>query len=314
METVHGSTGSRNSKWVQGVLAVILVCNLLVSAIKIAVGFATGMPSITADGYHSITDCFSNVIGLIGTRIAHKPKDEDHTYGHARYETLASLAIVALLFILGLNVLEQSFNALSEPDFRVPSGMELALISSTLAFNLFVVAAERLAGRKLVSIILTADAQHTLSDVYVTCGVLASVLLIKYMGAPAWIDSAISFLIALMILKTACQIFHVAADELTDHIALDPAEIAKVVLSDPDVHGIHKIRSRRSGDMIYTDFHVQCDPEMKLKDVHAMTHRLEARLNERLGVSISCVIHTEDETLSRASKPLEDKTSQARDA
>ena len=274
---------------------VVLFCNLLVSAIKIAVGLATGMPSVTADGYHSVTDGFSNVVGLIGIRIANKPKDEDHAYGHARYETLASLAIVALLFYLGISVLGRSVENLSEPDFRIPSGVELALIASTLAFNVFVALAERMAGRRFASPILTADAQHTLSDVYVTCGVLASVVLIKYLGFPAWIDSALSFLIALVILRTAYEVFHAAADELTDHIAIEPERIAEVVLNDPDVRGIHKIRSRRSGGTIYADFHVQCDPEMKLRDVHAMTHRIEASLNERLGVPISCVIHTEDE-------------------
>ena len=296
MEKLHGSAGSGNARWVQLVLAVVLVCNLLVSAIKIAVGLATGMPSVTADGYHSVTDGFSNIVGLIGIHIANKPKDEDHAYGHARYETLASLAIVAMLFYLGISVLGRSIENLSEPVFRVPSGVELALISSTLAFNVFVAFAERLAGRRFASPILTADAQHTLSDVYVTCGVLGSVVLIKYMDFPAWIDSAISFLIALVILKTAYEVFHSAADELTDHIAIEPERIAEVVLSDPDVRGIHKIRSRRSGNTIYADFHVQCDPEMKLKEVHAMTHRLEARLNEQLGVPINCVIHTEDET------------------
>ncbi|MCR5347471.1 MAG: cation diffusion facilitator family transporter [Fretibacterium sp.] len=286
---------SENTKGVQTVLVIVLLCNLLVSVIKIAVGLMTGMQSVIADGCHSITDGFSNVVGLIGIRIARKPGDADHAYGHARYETLASLAIVALLFYLGISVFERSFENLSNPDFRVLSGVELSLIFATLAFNIFVAFVEQLAGRRFASSILTADARHTFSDIYVTCGVLASAVLIKYMGFPAWTDSVISFFIGLVILKAAYEIFHVAADELTDHIAIAPERIAEVVLSDPDVLGIHKIRSRRSGDVIYADFHVQCDPEMKLKDVHAMTHRIEARLNECLGRRISCVIHTEDE-------------------
>ena len=295
MNNMEQGIHSKNAKWSQAVLIIVLACNLLVSAVKIIVGLATGMQSITSDGYHSVTDGFSNIVGLIGIRIAHKPKDDDHAYGHARYETLASLAIVALLFYLGINVMERSFTGFFNPDFRVPSAAELALVLSTLAFNVFVAWAEDKAGRKFSSPVLCSDARHTLSDIYVTCGVLASIALIKYAGAPAWVDSVISFLIALVILKTAYEVFHVAADELTDHIAIAPERIAEVVLSDPDVRGIHKVRSRRSGDMIYADFHVQCDPEMKLRDVHAMTHRIEASLNERLGVPISCVIHTEDE-------------------
>lgn len=79
---------------------------------------------------------------------------------------------------------------------------------------------------------------------------------------------------------------------------MDPREIEAIVRTDPDVRGVHKIRSRRSGDMIYADFHVQCDPEMPLREVHALTHRLEALLNERLETRISCVIHPEAERRS----------------
>ena len=150
---------------------------------------------------------------------------------------------------------------------------------------------------------MRSDARHTLSDIFVTCGVLVSMALITFLGAPAWVDSAVSVAIALVIFGAAYRIFREASDELTDHIAVDPREIEAIVRTDPDVRGVHKIRSRRSGDMIYADFHVQCDPEMPLKDVHAMTHRLEALLNERLGVCISCVIHPEAEKPRREIEP-----------
>ncbi len=283
-----------NNRSVQIVLFVILICNLLVSVIKIIVGLATGMQSITADGYHSITDGVSNIVGIIGVKVAGKPDDYDHTYGHSRYESLSSLAIVALLIYLGINVTVQSFKNFIAPEFRVPSTQEFILIVLTLGFNIFVALMESRAGRKFSSNILFSDAKHTLSDIYVTLGVLASTGLIKYAGAPLWIDSIISLVIALLIFWTAYKIFHIAADELTDHIAIDPNLISKIVLQDADVQGIHKIRSRRSGNVIYADFHVQCNPEMKLKDVHAMTHRIAANLNKNLGIKINCVIHTED--------------------
>ena len=295
--------GARRGRLVQAVLLIVLGCNLLISAVKITLGLATRMQSVTADGYHSITDGFSNIIGLIGIRIASRPRDADHAYGHSRYETLSSLAIVALLVYLGVSVLERSVTNLIAPDFRIPTGVELALIALTLVFNIFVAVIEEGAGRHLASPILTSDARHTLSDVWVTCGVLASIVLMKYAGAPAWTDSAVSLGIALLIFRTAYGIFHTAADELTDHIAVDPERIAEVVLSDPDVLGVHKVRSRRSGDVIFADFHVQCDPDMRLRDVHAMTHRIEALLNERLGMRISCVIHTEDERPPRPPGP-----------
>ena len=279
---------------VQLVLFIILICNLAVSAIKIIVGLITGMQSITADGYHSVTDGLSNLIGMIGVKIASKPQDADHAYGHSRYETLASLSIAALLIYLGIKIIEQSVLNFLEPSFRIPSDIELALIIITLIFNIFVSLLESKAGLKLNSIILIADAKHTLSDIYVTLGVIASIILIKYFDAPLWIDAVISLLIAALIFKTAWQIFHAAADELTDHIAIEPEEIINAVMLEPEIKGVHKVRSRRSGNIIYADFHVQCDPEMRLKEVHAMTHRIQANLREKLGLDIRCIIHTED--------------------
>ncbi|MBQ3378108.1 MAG: cation diffusion facilitator family transporter, partial [Synergistaceae bacterium] len=113
-----------NNNKVQLVLFIILVCNLAVSAIKIIVGLMTGMQSVTADGYHSITDGLSNLIGMIGVKIASKPQDWNHAYGHSRYETLSSLSIAALLIYLGIKVLEQSVMNFIEPSFRVPSNIE----------------------------------------------------------------------------------------------------------------------------------------------------------------------------------------------
>ena len=152
---------------------------------------------------------------------------------------------------------------------------------------------------------MCSDARHTLSDIFVTCGVLVSMALITFFGAPAWVDSAVSAAIALVIFGAAYRIFREASDELTDHIAVDPREIEAIVRADPDVRGVHKIRSRRSGDIIYADFHVQCDPEMPLKEVHALTHRLEALLNERLETRISCVIHPEAERTGKESEMRE---------
>lgn len=283
-----------NKNSVQIILFIILICNLAVSVIKIAVGIITGMQSITADGYHSVTDGFSNVIGIIGVKIARKPQDESHAYGHSKYETLASLSIAVLLIYLGIQVTKQSILNFIKPDFIIPSETEFILIVITLVFNIFVALIENRAGNKLASGILISDAKHTLSDVYVTCGVIASIALIKYFGAPLWIDAVISLLIALLIFKAAWDVFHAAADELTDHVAIDPELIIKVVMLDPDVNGVHKVRSRRSGGTIYADFHVQCDPEMKLREAHAMTHRIQANLREKLEIDIRCVIHTED--------------------
>ncbi len=284
-------------KKVSLILLVILFLNLLVSAAKIVVGLLTGLQSVLADGYHSLTDGFSNIVGLIGVHLASKPKDSDHAYGHARYETLASLGIVALLVYLGIEILSASVRNFSDPVISELGTSQLVIISITLIINIFVAVLEYSAGKKLNSSVLKSDALHTLSDVYVTCGVLISVSAIRYLNAPPQLDSIVSFIIAMLILRAAYSIFKNAASELTDSVALEPGLVEKTVLSVQEVNGVHKVRSRRSGDSIYLDFHIQCDPDMTLSKVHALTHHIEDVLNQKLGAElnaeINCVIHAE---------------------
>ena len=278
----------------------MLALNLLVSAAKITVGIMTGLQSVLADGYHSLTDGFSNVVGLIGVYFASKPRDYDHAYGHARYETLASLGIVALLVYLGIDILSASVRNFSSPSSSRVDTYQLIILAATLAVNVLVTTLEYSAGRKLNSSVLKSDALHTLSDVYVTCGVLISVTAVRFFNAPPQLDSIVSFGIAMLIFNAAYSIFKNAAGELTDRVALDPRLVEETVLAVPEVRGIHNVRSRRSGDHIYLDFHVQCDPDMKLKDAHSLMHSIEAILNNKLGgelnATVSCVIHAEPET------------------
>ena len=158
-------TAEERGNRVERVLLIVLFCNLLVAAAKIVIGLATNLQSVLADGYHSLSDGFSNVIGLVGVAIAKRPSDEGHTYGHSRYETLASLAIVALMAYLGISVLTQAVRGLAEPSFRVPSSGEFAVVVGTLVFNILVARLEDRAGKRLSSPILRSDARHTLSDI-----------------------------------------------------------------------------------------------------------------------------------------------------
>jgi cation diffusion facilitator family transporter len=174
---------SKNKK-VLLVLWITLALNILVSSIKIIVGFLTGIGSILADGYHSLADASSNVIGLFTMKIAQKPIDEDHAYGHQRYETLATLFIVALLTYLGIEVFVKSISAFQNPSFSKPEAMTLILMLFTFGVNIFVATYENIAGKKLKSTLLVADSKHTLSDIYISAGVLINLILISFFNAP----------------------------------------------------------------------------------------------------------------------------------
>jgi cation diffusion facilitator family transporter len=291
-----------NNKKVLFVLWLTLLLNVLVSTIKIMVGFLTGIGSILADGYHSLADASSNVIGLVTMKIAQKPVDEDHAYGHQRYETLATLFIVALLAYLGIEVFFKSIDSFQNPTFNRPEPLTLFLIIFTFGVNLFVAIYERRAGKKLKSTLLIADSKHTLSDIYISAGVLINLLLITFFNAPLWLDALTSMLIALIIFKTAYGIFRESSHELTDAIAIDPQLITDIVLKNTRVYSIHKIRSRKSGSHVFIDFHVKSDPNMPLVDAHNLSHDLEDELRAAFGEDLGVIIHVEPEGYSYKKK------------
>ncbi len=288
---------SKNKK-VLFVLWVTLFLNVLVSSIKIIVGLLTGIGSILADGYHSLADASSNVIGLFTMKIAQKPIDEDHAYGHQRYETLATLFIVALLTYLGIEVIFNSIESFRNPLFNRPEPLTLLLIMFTFGVNIFVATYEGIAGRKLKSTLLVADAKHTLSDIYISGGVLINLILITFFNAPLWLDAVTSMLVALLIFKTAYGIFKESSHELTDAIAIEPQLITDIVLKNPNVYSIHKIRSRKSGSQVFIDFHVKSDPNMPLVDAHNLSHDLEDNLRTEFGDDLGVIVHVEPEGYS----------------
>jgi cation diffusion facilitator family transporter len=251
--------------------------------------------SVLADGYHSLADASSNIVGLIGLRIANKPIDFEHPYGHQRYETLATLFIVVMLTLLGIQVSTTAITNLVNPSgIAIERGIiPIVVIVATFIINLIVASYQHMMGTKLRSSFLVADAKHTFSDVFISLGVLINLLVIYFFDAPLWLDSVTSIFIAFFILKTAFSIFNESSHELTDAIAIDPKEIEEVTLRNPKVLSVHKIRSRKSGNLIFVDFHVQCDPEMSLIDAHALSHELQENLRNNLNQDISLIVHVE---------------------
>ncbi len=283
----------KRNKKVQVVLWITLFFNLLVSGIKIIVGYITHINSITADGYHSLADASGNIIGLISMKVASKPVDSDHAYGHQRYETLATLFIVVMLVLLGFEVVKNAILNFYSPQTLTLNTTTVAIIMFALFINIIVATYQNTIGKRLKSSLLIADAKHTLSDIYISIGVLINLILLLYFNFPYWIDGVTSLFIAVVIFKTAYGIFKESSKELTDAIAIDPKRIEKKALENPLVQSIHKIRSRKSGNLVFIDFHVQTDPSISLVDAHNLSHQLEESLQEAFDEDISVIVHVE---------------------
>ncbi len=199
---------------VRRVLLITLVLNFAVAFGKIAVGLSTGAISITADGFHSLMDGTANVIGLVANRIAGKPPDEDHPYGHRRFETIAALAIGILLLITAGEIISSAIERLTNAEKPEISPVVFVVLIATLFINLFVSRYQRREGQRLKSELLIADAANTGTDVFVTISVLISMVLVS-LGL-TWADPLAALLIVVLIARAAWQIMRSTGGVLVD--------------------------------------------------------------------------------------------------
>src|SRR5437588_60964 len=157
------------------VLLRVLFLNLGVAIAKIGFGYASGAISILSDGFHSLTDAASNVVGLVGVQAAGRPPDEDHPYGHRKYETVAAAAVTLFLLLVMIEVLRNAFNHLSGR--TAPHAITIAsfvVMMVTVAVNLIVIWYESREATRLGSEVLLADAMQTRGDVWTSVTVFAA--------------------------------------------------------------------------------------------------------------------------------------------
>jgi cation diffusion facilitator family transporter len=273
------------------VLRRVLLLNLAVAIIKIALGLATGAVSILSDGFHSLTDSASNVVALVGVSIARRPPDQNHPYGHRKYETMASVGILVFLILVLVQVLSAAYDRVVNGGApRVfPEG--IGIMTATLVINLFVVAYEEREARRLNSEVLGADAKHTRSDV-LTSGAVLAALIGVWWGYPL-LDPLAAVVVAGFIGHAGWSIAQQASQILSDEIVIAEDDVREVVRSVPEVVGCHRIRTRGSSDYVFMDLHVWLDGRTPLESAHATSHVVKDRLMKRFPHLADVVIHIE---------------------
>ena len=276
---------------VVSVLRRVLVLNLLVAVAKIALGTFSGAVSILSDGFHSLADASSNVVALVGVAAARRPPDENHPYGHRKYETMASVGILIFMILVLSEVARRALEHLRTPGMPAVVPLGIATMVATLIINVFVVRYESSAGRRLRSEVLGADAKHTRSDVWTTLAVLAALIGV-WLGYP--ILDPIAGLIVTMFIGYACwQIAREASGVLADEIVLPDEKIRPIVESVPGVIGTEKIRTRGSADNVFVDLHLWIDGRTPLGEAHRLSHVVKDTLMSRFPEIVDVVIHIE---------------------
>lgn len=277
---------------IKRILVLILVLNWGVALAKIAYGFATQFTSMMADGFHSLSDGASNIIGLIGITLACRPPDKDHPYGHKKYETLFSLAIAGMLFFVCFNLFSEGikrFHSHAVPQVDVISVLVMLI---TTSINIFVMAYENKEGKRLNSDILVSDSLHTRADIFTSISVIVAMVVIK-LGYPI-LDPIVTIMIACFIAYAAFSIAKQSSRVLCDEIVIpDDKKIEAIVMSVKGVKSCHKIRTRGREDDIHVDLHVQVNPDMHVDKAHKVCYQIEGAIRDRIQGVTDVVVHVE---------------------
>jgi cation diffusion facilitator family transporter len=299
------SSGGR-IRSIKRVLWIILFLNLGVAFAKIAAGTVAKSSAMQADGFHSIFDGASNVVGLVGMSFASRPADDDHPYGHAKYETYASAIIGAMLLVaayrIGTEAIAQIVNPSDVPDITT---LSFVVMIGTLVINLFITTWERRVGKKLGSSILVADASHTGSDVLVSVGVIFSLVLVKFFNMPL-ADPIVALLVCVAIVYTAWGVFRQASATLSDSARIPPSDVCAVALGVPGVLGCHTIRTRGSEAEVYVDLHVQVDPESSVAAGHKVVENVEREVAAAFAQVVDVIAHLEPQDEYQQAKTAEE--------
>lgn len=281
-----------NYKKVRKVLWIILLANLFVAFLKITMGIIMRSNSMTADGYHSLTDGSSNIVGLIGIYFASKAADNEHPYGHKKYEMIAGIFISIMLVVVGVKVIIDGLARITNPVMPDVTLSYLLILLLTITINIIVSVYENKKGHKLNSQILISDSIHTKSDVFVSIGVLITLFCIK-LGLPPIIDSIASFIIGAFIFYSAYEIFKDNSGILIDTATIGTEEITEIAKGFEDVKNIHMVRSRGTKNDIYIDMHIMMEPGLSVSESHELVHQLEDKIKNEINENAQLIVHIE---------------------
>lgn len=277
---------------IRRILIWILVINWSGAGAKILYGLFTRCASMTADGFHSLSDGASNIVGLIGISLACQPSDVDHPYGHKKYETFFSLCIAGILGIICFHLIEEGIKRLYNPVIPRIDAVSFIVMLATLSINLLVANYEHKKGEALKSDILVSDAMHTRADILTSLSVIITLVVIK-LGFPV-LDAIATIIITLFIAKAAFEIVHQTSRVLCDTaVIVDLKKIEGVVLSIEGVKTCHKIRTRGRPDDIYVDLHVQVNPAMHIDQAHKISTLIEEAIKKNIPEVTDVVVHME---------------------
>lgn len=261
-----------------------MLAYVALAAVKLGVGWWGHSSGLVADGFNNTTDAIAAVAILFGLRIAVRPPDSDHRYGHARAETIAAMFVAAMMGLIGVNVFVQAIQSALRPPAEAPSPLVAWVGAGAAVLMLIVAAYNRAAARRTGSQAIAAVAHDNQADAYTSLGTVVGVVAAR--SGWAWADPLVALLIAIMIVRTAWQIGLEASHTLMDGFdTQDLKQIKERVLAVDGVTGIREARARHLGSGVAVEITVAVDKSLSVEEAHHICDVIEHDLKGFLDIS-----------------------------
>jgi cation diffusion facilitator family transporter len=291
-KTQNAVERTTRSPAVRATLLAILGLNAVVVIVKVAIGIRTGALAVLGAALESGLDMLNNVMGLLLVSLAARAPDDDHPYGHDKFETLGALGIVGFLSISCFELLREGVHQLlQQSPPNPPEAKEVWLLAATVLINIGVVYHERRRGRELNSAFLLADASHTLTDIYVTGLAVASLLLARI--GYGRLDAVLAIVVALLIARTGYQILRETVPILVDQRGADAEELRAHIASIAGVEEVRAVRSRLTASgTLFAEVTIGVSADTSVAEAHQLADAVEDKIENAYGAA-EVTVHVE---------------------
>lgn len=297
----HTNTSSDNVRQGYGTLSAVvgIICNILLSIAKITVGILMGLISVLADGINNLTDCGSNVVSVISFRLANKPADKEHPYGHQRIEYVGSMIVAFVVIVIAVQLAIESVGSMLSPQETVFSYITLIVLGVSILVKLWMFVFNRRLGRAIDSKLIRATSVDSLSDMIATCGVLVALVIGQLLDVN--LDGYIGCAVSVVILVAGINILR---DTMNDILGSAPSAqlvegIRTRIMAFEGVHSIHDMEVHNYGaNKYFATVHVEMDSKMSSLVMHDIADNIEHDFANNTNINL--VVHSDPVVLDNA--------------
>lgn len=257
-----------------------IITYIILSISKLIIGYFGNSEALLADGLNNSTDVIASIAVLVGLKIARKPPDDNHRYGHYRAETIASLVAAFIMITVGIQVIVEGVKSLTAAGNDVPDLFTgwVALASSLIMFLVYLYNSNL--AKRIKSSSVKAAAKDNLSDALVSIGAFIGIIGSRF--GFHWLDTVTAIIVGLIIIKTAIEIFKDSALELTDGFETEELEaIEKTVKKNPNIEKVKSLKARTHGNQTFVDIVIVTDHNLNVLESHQITEEIENSLLEK---------------------------------